>query len=125
MKHEELTARIIACVAEVHETLGPGFVESVYRNALVLRLRKAEIQVEPEKEVVVLYFGEEVGRHRLDLLVERSVVVELKAVTDLAAVHYEQLRSYLRASGLDVGLLVNFGRERWDVRRVELATKLR
>jgi GxxExxY protein len=125
MKHEELTQKIIACVAEVHQTLGPGFLESVYRNALVLRLRKAEIQVEPEKEVLVRYLGQEVGRHRLDLVVEGEVVLELKAVAELAAVHYEQLRSYLRASELEVGLLVNFGRERWDVRRVELLTKLR
>jgi len=125
MRHEEVTQRIIACVAEVHQTLGPGFLESVYRNALLLRLRKAELLVEPEKEVLVRYLGQEVGRHRLDLVVEDAVVLELKAVTDLAAVHYEQVRSYLRASGLEVGLLVNFGRERWDVRRVELAMRLR
>ena len=125
MRHEEVTQRIIACVAEVHQTLGPGFLESVYRNALLLRLRKAELLVEPEKELLVRYLGQEVGRHRLDLVVEDAVVLELKAVTDLAAVHYEQVRSYLRASGLEVGLLVNFGRERWDVRRVELAMRLR
>jgi len=125
MRHEEVTQRIIACVAEVHQTLGPGFLESVYRNALLLRLRKAELLVEPEREVLVRYLGQEVGRHRLDLVVEDAVVLELKAVTDLAAVHYEQVRSYLRASGLEVGLLVNFGRERWDVRRVELAMRLR
>jgi GxxExxY protein len=125
MKHEEITERIIACVAEVHQTLGPGFLESVYRNALVLELGKAALHVETEKEVVVRYLGEEVGRHRLDLVVEAAIVVELKAVADLVAVHYEQLRSYLRATGMEVGLLVNFGRERWDVRRVELASRPR
>jgi GxxExxY protein len=125
MKHEEITERVIACVAEVHQALGPGFLESVYRNALLLQLRKVGLQVAPEQEVLVRYLGEEVGRHRLDLLVEGTVVLELKAVADLAAVHYEQMRSYLRASGLEVGLLINFGRERWDVRRVELTTRLR
>jgi GxxExxY protein len=89
MKHEELTEKIIACVAEVHQALGPGFIESVYRNALVLQLRKAGLQVEPEKEVLVRYLGVEVGRHRLDLVVEGEVVVELKAVAELVAVHYE------------------------------------
>ena len=104
--------------------LGPGFLESVYHNALVLQLRKAGLSCEPEKAVVVRYHGEEVGRHRLDLVVKGGVIVELKAVSAPAAVHYEQVRSYLRATGFEVGLLVNFGRERWGVRRIELPTKL-
>lgn len=124
MKHGELTRRIIACVAEVHAALGPGFLESVYHRALILELREAQIQFETDKEVVVHYRGREVGRHRLDLLVDGAVIVELKAVADLAAVHYEQLRSYLRATRLEVGLLVNFGQERWDVRRVDLPTNV-
>jgi GxxExxY protein len=125
VKHEELTERIIGCIATVHQTLGPGFAEKVYRNALVLELGEAELKVEVEKEVVVRYRGEDVGRHRLDLVVEGKVLVELKAVTELVAVHYEQLRSYLRATRFEIGLLVNFGTERWDVRRVELPNRRR
>ena len=119
VKQGELTERIIGCIIQVHRTLGPGFLENVYRNALLIELQTAGLRVEAEKEVVVRYEGAEVGRHRLDLVVEGTVVLELKAVSDLAAAHYEQVRSYLRASGLEVGLLVNFGRERSDVRRIE------
>ena len=119
MKHEALTDRIIGCVVEVHRALGPGFMENVYRRALELELDAAGLQVERGREVQVFYRDQEVGRHRLELVVEALIVIELKAVSDLAAAHYEQVRAYLRASGLEVGLLVNFGRERSDVRRVE------
>jgi GxxExxY protein len=119
MKHQALTERIIGCVVQVHRTLGPGFVESIYHKALLLELRAAGLQVETEREVVVRYLGEEVGRHRMDLVVADTVVVELKPLPQLASAHYEQVRSYLRAGGLEVGLLVNFGRERADFRRID------
>jgi len=119
MKHEALTQQIIGCVVKVHRTLGPGFLEAIYHRALCIELCRAGLKVETEKPVTVFYEGEEVGLHRLDLVVENTVVIELKAVPDLAAAHYEQLRSYIRASALDVGLLVNFGRERSDFRRIE------
>lgn len=119
MKHEALTNQIIGCIVKVHRTLGPGFVEAIYRRALVIELRRCGQQVEVEKEVAVYYEGELVGTHRLDLVVSSAVVLELKAVSDLAAAHYEQLRSYLRASGIEVGLLVNFGKERSDFRRID------
>ena len=119
MKYEALTEKIIGCVVQVHRTLGPGFLESIYRKALLLELRAASLQVETEREVIIRYRGEKIGRHRMDLVVEEAVVVELKAVPQLAAAHYDQLRSYLRASGMAVGLLVNFGRERSDFRRID------
>ncbi|MBI5487751.1 MAG: GxxExxY protein [Deltaproteobacteria bacterium] len=119
MKHQGLTDRIIGCVVRVHRTLGPGFLESIYRKALLLELRASGLQAETEREVVIRYLDTEVGRHRLDLVVGGAVVVELKAVPQLAAAHYDQLRSYLRASGMSVGLLVTFGRERSDTRRVD------
>ncbi|MBI5501086.1 MAG: GxxExxY protein [Deltaproteobacteria bacterium] len=119
MKHRALTQRIIGGVVRVHRTLGPGFLESIYRRALVLELHAAGLRVETEREVIVRYLDTEVGRHRLDLVVEGTVVVELKAVPQLAAAHYDQLRSYLRASRMTVGLLINFGRERSDTRRVD------
>ena len=119
MKHEALTQQIIGCVVKVHRTLGPGFLEAIYHRALCIELLRSGLRVETEKPVPVSYEGEEVGLHRLDLVVEGTVVLELKAVPDLVAAHYEQLRSYLRASGLDVGLLINFGRERSDFRRID------
>lgn len=119
MKHEALTQQIIGCLVKVHRTLGPGFLESIYRRALCLELQRSGLKVEAEKPVPVYYEGEEVGLHRLDLVVEDTVVLELKAVPELAPAHYEQLRSYLRATGLDVGLLINFGRERSDFRRID------
>jgi len=120
MKHEALTNQIIGCIVIVHRTLGPGFVEVIYRRALAIEMRRCGLQVEVEKEVAVYYAGELVGTHRLDLVVNGAVVLELKAASDLAAAHYEQLRSYLRASGIEVGLLVNFGKERSDFRRVDV-----
>jgi len=122
--NDKLSEAIIACVIKVHQTLGPGFLESVYRRALMIELRKSGLKAETEKEITVFYDGEEVGRHRLDILVEDSVILELKTVEDLARVHYEQLRSYLKASGLSLGLLVNFAKEKADFRRLPYARSI-
>ncbi|HEX7898055.1 MAG TPA: GxxExxY protein [Planctomycetota bacterium] len=115
---DKLTEAIIGGVIRVHSTLGPGFVESIYRRALVLELSRGGLAVEPEREIDVFYLGERVGWHRMDLVVERKVIVELKAVEKLVSAHYAQLRSCLKASRLIVGLLVNFGGSRADYRRV-------
>ena len=113
----QLTEHIIQCVIQVHQTLGPGFLESVYRRAMLFELRKQGLATEVEKEVVVLYDGHEVGRHRLDLLVEGQVILELKTVEGLSKAHYAQVRSYLKATGLEIALLVNFAGERADFPR--------
>jgi GxxExxY protein len=84
MKHEALSQQIIGCIMKVHRTLGPGFLEGIYRRALLLELQRSGLKVEAEKSVPVFYEGEEVGLHRLDLVVEDTVVLELKAVPDLA-----------------------------------------
>jgi GxxExxY protein len=114
-----LTGRVIGCVIRVHQELGPGFLEGIYRRALVLELNGAGIAIEAEKEIVVTYHGQEVGRHRLDLLVEAQLVLELKTVEDLSRAHYAQVRSYLKATGLQMGLLVNFSNDKADWRKVE------
>lgn len=119
-KEDALTHRIIWNVIKVHQTLGPGFVESVYRRALVIELRRDNLAVEVEHEVLIYYAGEEVGKHRLDLLVENQVIVELKTVECLDKVHYAQVRSYLRATGLDRALLINFAEARANIRRIEI-----
>ncbi len=90
---DTLTERIIWGIIQVHQTLGAGFLESVYRRALVSELRKQGLTTEVEHEVGVYYDGHEVGRHRLDLLVEGQVILELKTVESLSNAHYAQVRS--------------------------------
>jgi GxxExxY protein len=115
-----LTERIIGCVIEVHRALGPGFLEIIYHRALAIELHHNGLMVDCEREVRIWYRGREVGRHRLDMLVEDTVVVELKTVESLGRAHYAQLRSYLRATGLATGLLVNFSADKADFRRMQV-----
>ncbi|MEW6619366.1 MAG: GxxExxY protein [bacterium] len=115
-----LTEIIIQCIIKTHQTLGPGFLESIYRRAMVIELTKQGLRVETEKEILIYYEGEEVEKHRLDILVESKVIVELKTVEELSKAHYAQVRSYLKATGVKVALLVNFAKEKADFRRVEL-----
>lgn len=110
---------IIRCIIRVHNVLGPGFLEGVYRRALPMELSRNGLRAETEKEVVIRYEGAEVGRHRLDILVEGAVILEIKTVESLGLAHYAQVRSYLKATGLHIALLVNFSSFRADFRRVE------
>jgi GxxExxY protein len=103
----------------VHKELGPGFLESVYHRALEVELERQGIPFETEKEIPVYYRDKNVGIHRLDLFVDRALVVELKTVDDIAAIHYAQVRSYLKAVDRPVGLLANFAAAPLDCRRVE------
>jgi len=96
---------------------GPGFLESIYEEALKVELSEHELYYECQKEIKIEYLGVQVGVHRLDLLVENRIIVELKAVNDLADIHFAQLRSYLKATGLKVGLLLNFAKATLGVRR--------
>lgn len=122
MSESEITERIIQAVIKVHQVLGPGFLEQVYHNAISLELHRQGLTAESEKEVTIYYEGEVVGCHRLDLVVEDRVIVELKTVEELAGINYAQLRSYLRATKMRVGLLVNLAKEKADFRRVELTS---
>jgi GxxExxY protein len=115
---EALSGEIIGAAVDVHKELGPGFLESIYENALKVALRHRGIIYEAQKEVTVIYEDEEVGVHRLDLLVGREIVVELKAVKALEEVHFAQVRSYLKATGLHVGLLMNFNSPTLTVKRI-------
>ena len=118
LEHEKLTEQIIGCAIEVHKRLGPGFLESIYENAFVLELRKRELQVEQQREVIVKYDGVEIGRHRLDLIVADTIVVELKAVKNIEDVHFAIVKSYLNALGKEHGLLINFSKPVLEVKRV-------
>jgi GxxExxY protein len=122
-KFEQLSNRVIETAIAVHRELGLGFLESIYENALKTALRHRGIAYESQKEVTVIFEGEEAGVHRLDLLVENEIVVELKAVKALEDLHFAQLRSYLKATGLHVGLLMNFNAPTLIVKRVVLNYK--
>jgi GxxExxY protein len=115
-----VTERIINCVYRVGNTLGSGFLEKVYENALVIELRQNSLQVTQQHSVNVFYNGSLVGDYVADLLVEDQVIVELKAVKILDEVHSAQCMNYLKASGLKVCLLVNFGKPRVDIKRIVL-----
>ena len=116
--HEELTGKIIACAIEVHKALGPGFLESIYEASLVVELRRAGLRVEQQKLLPVYYREVLVGEHRLDLLVENLIVVELKAILALEEIHYSVVRSYLKAARLEHGLLLNFATMPLTIKRV-------
>jgi GxxExxY protein len=107
-----LTDRIIGCAYAVHNALGPGFLEKVYENALRLELDEAGLAVEQQQPVPLCYRGQLVGDFYADLIVAGRVIVELKAVQNVAKEHEVQLVNYLTATGIDDGLLINFG---WSV----------
>lgn len=115
---EGLTDKILGCAINVHKALGPGHVESVYHNALVVELEKRGLSVEKEKDIKVYYEGKEVGYRRIDLLVEEKVIVELKAVKDFDDAHGNQLLSYLRSTNMRVGLLLNFAAPVLKIKRL-------
>src|SRR5688572_4706375 len=106
---ERVMHQTIGCAIAVHKSLGPGFLESIYRAAMCLEMDARRISFEQERPVRVAYRGVEIPGQRIDLIVEGLVVVELKAVAQLADVHRAQLVSYLRTTGIRGGLLINFG----------------
>jgi GxxExxY protein len=115
----DLTEKIIEACFEVHRELGPGFQEIIYHNALKLALSKKGLTFETEKEFEVRFFNKVIGTHRVDLVVERKVIVEIKAVAGrLPELFKAQVISYLKASGLEIGLLINFGNEKLDIKRL-------
>jgi len=105
---ELLSSQIIEAAISVHKQLGPGFLESIYESAMKVALRHRGIAFDAQKEVTVMFEEEEVGIHRLDLLVAGEIIVELKAIKALEDIHYAQVKSYLKATKLHVGLLLNF-----------------
>jgi GxxExxY protein len=117
---EALSGRIIEAAIAVHKSLGPGFLETIYEAALKVSLGHRQIAYECQKEVRIAFEGEEVGIHRLDLLVGDEIVVELKAIKALEDLHFAQVRSYLKATGLHVGLLMNFNVPTLVIKRIVL-----
>ena len=109
MLYENLTDRIIHAAMEVHKTLGFGFLEAVYGNALYKELKRCGIKCECQKTIDVYYKGEKVGHYIADMLIEDTIIVESKAVKDLKQEHEWQLINYLKACDKELGLLINFG----------------
>ncbi len=117
MESEELTRKIIGCAYKVYNSMGFGFLESVYEKCLMIELGNAGLKVESQKSITVTYNGENVGDFVADLVVENTVIVELKSVTRLVKAHEIQLVNYIVATGFDVGLLINFGETKVEVKR--------
>lgn len=115
---EELTEKIIGAAIAVHRHHGPGFIESIYENSLVIELRKQGLQVDAQFEILICYDNVQVGRHILDLFVERRIVVELKVVTTIEDIHFAKTRSYLKAAKCEHGLILNFAKPTLEIRRV-------
>ncbi len=107
--HSELTGKIIGCAMKVHRVIGPGFPEIIYNRCLQIELRKSGLSCEAEVEKDIYYEGIKVGSRRLDLLVNNWGIVELKAVTEVEPLYYNQIINYLKIFKIEVGLLLNFG----------------
>jgi GxxExxY protein len=115
--HSEITARIIAAATQVHSQLGPGFEEVIYQRSLAKELPVHGLEFSREEWIDVYYKGERVGRKWVDFIVE-EVMVEIKARARLEEVHFVQALSYLKASGYKVGLLINFGGRKLEIKRL-------
>ena len=117
MKHEEITHKIIGCAYQVYNQLGFGFLESVYKKAMVIELSKNNLKIEEEKPLKVYYDDNVIGEFIVDLLVEKEIVVELKSVENMTKAHEVQLVNYLNGLKQEIGLLINFGPTGVEVKR--------
>ncbi len=116
--NRELSGRVIEAAIKVHQVLGPGFLESAYEAALCIELTKRAIRFERQKVVKIYYEGVEIGEHRLDLLVEGKLLVELRALSAIEDIFFAVGRSYIKAVGAEDGLLLNFAAMPLAIRRI-------
>jgi len=124
-KHSELTGKIIGCAMKVHRTLGNGFMEAIYQKCLAIEFEKQGIKFSREIETEIYYEGINVGVRRMDFLVEKIIMVELKAKSSLDDVHLAQALNYLEAYKLETGLLINFGSKTLEFKRITNEFKLK
>jgi GxxExxY protein len=117
LRDSEITQQIIAAAIRVHRQLGPGFLESVYEEALAVEFALSGVQFLRQYPVPIFYRDHQIGEHRLDFLVEEKIVVELKAVSELEDIHFAIGRSYLKATNLEDGLLLNFAATPLTIKR--------
>ena len=118
MKYEDITHRIIGCAMKVHSTLGNGFQEKIYQNALAIEMGKQGLSFRREMEMSIFYDGIQIGKRRVDFFVEEKIMLELKAVIKLEDVHLAQAMNYCQVYNLPVGLLINFGARSLEFKRV-------
>ena len=117
LRNLELTDRIIAAAIRVHRELGPGFLENIYEEALAVEFALSGIQFIRQKPIALFYKDHQIGEHRLDFLVEDRIIVELKAISALEDIHFAIGRSYLKATNLEDGLLLNFATAPLTIKR--------
>jgi len=114
----ELSHQIIGMAIVIHKKLGPGFQEKIYEEALLKEFEKAEIEYQRQKVVRVDYDGQSLGNQRIDLLVDDEIILEIKACTKIIPIHRDQLISYLKTTSKKLGLILNFGRSKLEIKRV-------
>jgi GxxExxY protein len=117
-KHRLISEKIIGCAFTVSNTLGVGFLEKVYQNALVIELRNEGLNVEKEKAITIYYNKQIVGEYYADIIVDEQIIIETKAVQSLNEIHQAQLLNYLKATKLPLGLLINFGTPKIQIKRM-------
>jgi GxxExxY protein len=115
---KDLSFKIMKAAFEVHNQLGPGFLESLYEQAMAIELKSQGMDVVHQKHVVVRYKGQVIGEHILDAVINKMVILEYKAVSELAPIHEQQALSYLKATGLPLAIVINFGTTRVQFSRV-------
>lgn len=116
--HRELSYKIVQACYEVHNALGPGYSEKIYEEAMDSDLTRQGVSVDRQKIVAVMYKGEKIGEYRLDSVADAKVLLEFKSVSEFNSIFESQVLSYLKASGLKLGLLINFGGKKVEVRRI-------
>jgi len=117
MEYKELTEKIIGCAYTVYNKMGFGFLESVYEKCMLIELRKSGLNAEPQKPITVYYDNENVGHFLADTVVNDTIILELKSVRRIVEAHEVQLVNYLVATGKEVGLIINFGESKVEVKR--------
>jgi GxxExxY protein len=120
LKDEELSERLIGAAIEVHRALGPGFLESFYEEALCIELSERGIPFERQKAINITYHNHPIGEHRLDLLIDGKLVVELKAIKEVEGIHFSIVRSYVKAAKATSGIILNFSTMPLTIKRVGL-----
>ena len=117
MKHEDLTYKIRGCIYEVYQTLGAGFLEKIYEEALLIELVSQGLKAESQKPIKVPYKGKQIGNYIADIIVEDKILLELKSIKELSKAHEAQILNYLKATDIEIGLLINFQHPKATIKR--------
>ena len=117
MEYKKITEKIIGCAFTVYNKMGSGYLESVYEQCMLIELKRAGLQTDSQKQIQVLYDNQIVGDFVADIIVDNCIIVELKVVRQLLKIHEAQLVNYLVSTGKDIGLLINFGSEKVQIKR--------